>query len=283
MDCYPMSLQFLLRFISLGERRLDVELDFEKRYRLVREIIETVVLTVLMFLIIRLAVQNFNIDGMSMEPRLHNQELILVDKWTYTFHPFARGDVIVFVAPPNPTQDYIKRIVGLPGDVITIHDTAVYVNGSLLKEAYVDPGRQGNQYQSFDNRVIPPNAYFVLGDNRGGSSDSRDWGCVPRDNVIGRAALVYWPLGQDNNGLLANFSTVFNNIPAPDKKLASNTANMCPIRNMPGATSAVNEVQQAGVLNPSISPINMDAMLLLVMPGVFVGFSFKRKRRGNRL
>src|SRR5579862_4994324 len=105
------------------------ELDFEKRYRLVREIIETIVLTVLMFLIIRMAVQNFNIDGHSMEPGLHNQELILVDKWTYLFHPPTRGDTIVFVAPPNPSLDYIKRIVGLPGDVITIQGTTVSVNG----------------------------------------------------------------------------------------------------------------------------------------------------------
>src|SRR2546428_8342888 len=97
-----------------------VELDFEKRYRLVREVIETVVLTVLMFLVIRLAVQNFNIEGMSMEPNLHDKELILVDKWSYLFHAPDRGDVIVFIAPPNHGQDYIKRVIGLPGDVITI-------------------------------------------------------------------------------------------------------------------------------------------------------------------
>ncbi|GCE19684.1 signal peptidase I [Dictyobacter kobayashii] len=125
---------------------MDLEFDFEKRYRLVREIIETLVLTVLMFLVIRLAVQNFNIDGMSMEPSLHNQELVIVDKWSYFFHEPARGDVIVFVAPPNPSQDYIKRIVGLPGDVISIQDTRVTVNNKQLSETYVDPQRQGNPY-----------------------------------------------------------------------------------------------------------------------------------------
>jgi signal peptidase I len=261
---------------------LDVELDFEKRYRLVREIIETVVLTVLMFLIIRLAVQNFNIDGMSMEPRLHNQELILVDKWTYTFHPFTRGDVIVFVAPPNPSQDYIKRIIGLPGDIITIHDTSVYVNGSLLKEKYVDPGRQGNQYASFDNRVVPPNAYFVLGDNRAGSSDSRDWGCVPQSNIIGRAALVYWPLDQNNNGLLPNFSSVFANLPAPNKKIASTSTDLCPIRHVATALSAGSGDQPDGVLNPAANPLSMNALLLLVMPGIFAGCSFKRPKHQKR-
>src|SRR5437764_8345243 len=118
---------------------MNVELDFEKRYRLVREVIETIVLTILMFLVIRLAVQNFNIEGTSMEPSLHNKELILVDKWTYLFRPPARGDVVVFVAPPNPSQDYIKRVIGIPGDKITIKDTTVIVDGMTLREIDVDP------------------------------------------------------------------------------------------------------------------------------------------------
>src|SRR5437588_3825866 len=121
---------------------MNVELDFEKRYRLVREVIETIVLTILMFLVIRLAVQNFNIDGHSMEPSLHDKELILVDKWTYLFHPPQRGDVIVFKAPPEPSQDYIKRIVALPGDTITVRDTTVIVDGVTLRETYVDPNNQ---------------------------------------------------------------------------------------------------------------------------------------------
>src|SRR5712692_209860 len=125
---------------------MNPQLDFEKRYRLVREVIETIVLTVLMFLVIRFAVQNFNLAGTSMEPNLHNQELILVDKWTYLFRPPARGHVIVFVAPPQPSQDYIKRVIGLPGDAITILDTTVIVDGMTLKETYVDPNNQGNMY-----------------------------------------------------------------------------------------------------------------------------------------
>src|SRR6266566_2801678 len=147
---------------------MNADLDFEKRYRLVREVIETIVLTVLMFLVIRFAVQNFNIEGTSMEPSLHNQELILVDKWTYLFRPPTRGDVIVFIAPPQPSQDYIKRVIGLPGDTITINNTTVIVDGVTLKETYVDPNNQGNQYFSkqIQNMVVPPNDYFVLGDNR---------------------------------------------------------------------------------------------------------------------
>jgi signal peptidase I len=192
---------------------MNPELDFEKRYRLVREVIETVVLTIVMFLIIRFAVQNFNIVGHSMEPNLHDKELILVDKWTYLFHPPSRGDVIVFIAPPVPTDDYIKRIIGIPGDTITIHNTTVTVDGVSLHETYIDPAMQGNPYAfKTINEVVPPNNYFVLGDNRAGSDDSRDWGFVPRQNIIGRAAFVYWPLQQDNDGFLPNESAVFANV-----------------------------------------------------------------------
>lgn len=228
---------------------MNLELDFEKRYRLVREVIETVVLTVLMFLVIRMAVQNFNIEGMSMEPSLHDKELVLVDKWSYLFHSPERGDVVVFVAPPNHTQDYIKRVIGLPGDVITIRDTTVIVDGVTLKETYVDTGHQGNPYafKTIVNVIVPPNSYFVLGDNRAGSSDSRDWGFVPRKNIIGRAALVYWPLREDNNGLLPNVSAVFAS------------------------------VHQARATPTGQAPVlNVDGVLLLIIPCVFAIFPRRR-------
>ena len=196
---------------------MNPELNFEKRYRLLREIVETVVLTLLMFLVIRFAVQNFNVDGTSMEPNLHNTELILVDKWTYLFRAPARGDVIVFVAPPHPSMDYVKRVIGLPGDVITIRNTTVIVDGITLNETYVAPQNQGNlfSYKSITNLVVPQGDYFVLGDNRAVSSDSRDWGFVPKGNIVGRAAFVYWPLGQDNNGFLPNVSAVFAKVHQP--------------------------------------------------------------------
>jgi len=232
---------------------MNVELDFEKRYRLVREIIETVVLTVLMFFVIRQAVQNFNIQGMSMEPSLHNEELILVDKWSYLFHAPTRGDVVVFVAPPHPDQDYIKRIIAVPGDTITINDTTVIVDGVKLHETYVDPHRQGNlyAYKTISNKVIPPDEYFVLGDNRIGSSDSRDWGLLSGGNIIGRAALVYWPHGQSNNGLLPNVSEVFANV-------HQNQAG-----EVPGSP-------QRGAM------VDLDGMFLLILPPLFLVFSRRR-------
>lgn len=238
---------------------MNIELDFEKRYRLIREIIETIVLTILMFLVIRFAVQNFNIEGTSMEPSLHNTELILVDKWSYLFHAPEHGDVIVFVAPPDPSQDYIKRIIAVPGDVLTIHDTTVIVDGVTLREPYVAQQNQGNPYafKVINNLVVPPNDYFVLGDNRGGSSDSRNWGFVPRANIIGKAALVYWPLGQNNDGFLPNYASVFANVHQPTARTSS---------------------QQNG----SIPALNVDGLFLIAMPGLLMVFARQRKHRSRK-
>ena len=232
--------------------RMNPQLDFEKRYRLVREVIETIVLTLLMFLVIRFAVQNFNIEGHSMEPSLHDQELILVDKWTYLFHPPSRGDVIVFIAPPQPSQDYIKRVIGVPGDVITIQNANVIVDGVPLKEIYVDPRNQGGTFEDRNivNMVVPPNDYFVLGDNRANSSDSRVWGFVPKQNIIGRAAVVYWPLQQDNDGFLPNVSAVYANVHQGSSALTT--------------------------LNDGV--IDATPLLLLAAPFVFVVFLRRRRK-----
>ena len=238
---------------------MNPEFDFEKRYRLVREIIETIVLTLLMFLIIRFAIQNFNVDGTSMEPNLHDKELILVDKWTYMFRAPERGDVIVFIAPPHPDMDYVKRVIGLPGDIITIRNTTVIVDGVTLTEPYVAPQNQGNMfaYKNITNLVVPPNDYFVLGDNRAVSSDSRDWGFVPKANIIGRAAFVYWPLGQDNNGFLKNYAFVFTNV------------------HMPGSGALSNPNNGPGL-------VNADALVLILVPAISLGgIWFRKKRRGQ--
>lgn len=235
---------------------MDPQLNFEKRYRLVREVIETIVLTLLMFLVIRFAVQNFNIEGHSMEPNLHDQELILVDKWTYLFHPPSRGDVIVFIAPPQPSQDYIKRVIGVPGDVVTIQGTRVIVDGVNLHETYIDPKNQGGTFEDkpISNMVVPPDDYFVLGDNRANSSDSRVWGFVPKQNIIGRAALVYWPLQQDNDGFLPNVSGVYANI------------------------------HQGTTAQTTLSDGIIDAtpFVLLAAPIVFIMFLHLRKKTGSR-
>ncbi len=193
-----------------------MEQKIGKRYHLIREIIETVLLTVLVFVAINLAVRNYTVCGISMEPTLHGQERIMVDKVPYMFHAPSRGDVIVFIPPNDPSVYYVKRVIAIPGDVITVDDTTVKVNGVTLQEPYIDPKLQGNPYDAIDDSVVPANDYFVMGDDRAHSSDSRDWGFVPRDNIIGRADLVYWPLKEDNDGFLHNFSSVFAKVHQPN-------------------------------------------------------------------
>lgn len=239
---------------------LKEEKQFNKRYRLIREIIETIILTVLMFIVINLAVQNYDVSGPSMEPSLHDQERIMVDKVSYHLHNPARGDVVVFVAPPNPSLNYVKRVIAVPGDVLTIQGTTVHVNNALLKETYVSPAYQGNPYNAIVNRVLPPDQYFVMGDDRRNSSDSREWGFVPRQNIVGRAALVYWPLGQENSGFLPDVSSVFASV-------HTNTTRV--------------QLLTSSHLHPSLgnSTFGTEGAIFFAMPGLLLVCSRYRKKR----
>lgn len=197
-----------------------------KQSNIVREILETIALAFVIFVVVHFAIQSYYVDGISMEPSLHNTEHIMVNKLAYLFHAPQRGDVIIFVAPPDPNQDYVKRIIAIPGDVITIKGTTVIVDGVTLDETYVAPQDQGNpySYKKINNVVVPPNDYFVLGDNRAVSDDSRAWGFVPRANIIGEAAFVYWPLNANNLGFLPSASSVFAHVhQEPSGGLGSHT------------------------------------------------------------
>lgn len=177
-----------------------------RNFRLMLEVLETAVLTLLLFMVVRLTVQNFKVDGPSMMPTLQNSEYILVDKAEYYLHAPRRGDVIVFIAPPSTATDYVKRIIGVPGDNIRVgQDGVVYVNGTRINEPYVND--LDNPYGQV-TYTLKANQYFVLGDNRGDSSDSRAWGPVPRNYIIGKAALVYWPVADLH--LLHDWSGVFS-------------------------------------------------------------------------
>ena len=131
-----------------------------------------------------------------MQPNYPNGEFLLTDKVTYRFNPPQRGDVIVFKAPVNEEDDYIKRIIGLPGETVSIKNGHVYINGKMLEENYLASTlyTSGGLFLPNDKEVVvPQDHFFVLGDNRPYSSDSRAWGFVPKQNIIGRAWLVYWP------------------------------------------------------------------------------------------
>ena len=156
---------------------------------LARELIETLALTLVIFLLIRFAVQNFRIEGFSMEPNFHDGQFLIVDKLSYMLHTPERGDVIVFVPPNNTTRDFIKRVIGLPGDQVEVISGRVFVNGVALDEPYpLAPATY-----SAPTVTVPAEEYFVLGDNRNNSSDSHSWGPVSVKSVIGKAWVSYWP------------------------------------------------------------------------------------------
>jgi len=179
-----------------------------RRLRMLREILETIAITTLVFLVFRFAFQNYRVDGHSMVPTLQDQQYILVNRAAYLFHGPERGDIIVFAYPLDPTQDFIKRIVGIPGDHVQVdQDGVVSINGVQLSEPYVSAII--NPYDPTD-LTLGPNQYFVLGDNRGDSSDSRVWGPVPRQNIIGQAWFVYWPLG--NFHVIPSASNTFSSL-----------------------------------------------------------------------
>jgi signal peptidase I len=174
---------------------------------LVREIIETLALTLIIFVVIHFTIQNYMVDGTSMQPGLNNSQYVLVNKLAYLFHAPERGDVIVFHWPIDTNKDLIKRVIGIPGDVIVVDSTTVQVNGVLLNEPYINAPANpaGNRW------VVPPNDYFVMGDNRQVSDDSRDWGFVPKSYIIGRAVFIYWPLNSWH--FINTYSSVYSKIP----------------------------------------------------------------------
>jgi signal peptidase I len=143
------------------------------------------------FFIITFLYQPVRVEGTSMMPRLGDQDRLFINKFVYHFADIHRGDVVVFHYPRDPRKSYIKRVIAEPGDELRIDDGRTYINGRLLPEPYVP--RRFHDSRSQDPMVIPVGEYFVMGDHRSISSDSRDFGPVPRDLIYGKAAFVYWP------------------------------------------------------------------------------------------
>ena len=150
-------------------------------------------LVVSLFIILFLY-QPVRVEGTSMLPRLEDQDRLFINKFAYRFEAIDRNDVVVFYYPHDHSKSYIKRVIALPGDLLIIDHGTVSVNGIPLNEPYVHEKYQDDR--SLPEQVVPPGEFFVMGDHRSISSDSRDFGPVPRDLIYGRAALVYWPLDQ---------------------------------------------------------------------------------------
>lgn len=154
-----------------------------------REMAETLLLAFVLFVIINLLTARVRVDGPSMEPSYYHNNRVVVLKVAYMLGDIQRGDVIVFPAPPNPDEDYIKRVIGLPGDEVMVVDGVVYVNDQPLDEPYIN----AKPISSMRPLTIPEGMVFVMGDNRNVSSDSRAWGPLPIEDIIGKAVFVYWP------------------------------------------------------------------------------------------
>lgn len=172
---------------------------FRKIGTIFLDIIETIVIALAIFVIIYLFLfQPHQVRGNSMSPNLHDNNYLLTDKISYRLNNPKRGEIVIFVAPKNEEYDYIKRIVGLPEEKVSINENnQVLINDQKLDESYLPTGTEtfGGAFLEIGKTItVPEDEYFILGDNRNHSSDSRDWGFVPRKNIIGKAWFRYWPL-----------------------------------------------------------------------------------------
>ncbi len=145
-------------------------------------------------LIVIFVVQPVKVEGTSMQPRLVDQERIFVNRFIYRFSEIQRGDVVVFWYPRDRSKSFIKRVLGVPGDEVEIRRGSVYVNEKKIEEPYLDP--QFRDQDSLGRRIVPSDRYFVLGDHRSSSNDSRNWGFVPRELIYGKAVFCYWPISR---------------------------------------------------------------------------------------
>ena len=181
--------------------------------RLAREILEAVLLALLALIILQGTVRNFKVEGSSMSPTLEGGQYLVVDQVSYlkldverlsrivpfwsaddvdpkfAFDPPTRGEIIVFRYPVDQSKDFVKRVVGLPGERVEVHSGTVYIDGAALSEPYLRRSDQSNARPL----TLGEKQYYVVGDNRRNSNDSRAWGVVPEDHIVGRVLLVYWP------------------------------------------------------------------------------------------
>ncbi len=197
--------------------------------RAAREIVETLLLALVIFLAVRLIVLNFRVDGDSMVPNLHNTEMLLVNRnayfnfdlnrlrnllpgddeegadVVYPFDPPERGDIVVFDPPEESDKPYIKRVIALPGETVSFQGGEVQINGQPLDEPYIEDGITRCRARENDNCevTVPEGTVYVLGDNRDGSQDSRSFGVVDVDAIVGKAWFTYWPL--DDLGLVPHY------------------------------------------------------------------------------
>lgn len=154
------------------------------------ETLETLALALLLFLAINFVSARIRVDGSSMVPSFHDGDYVIVNRLAYRLGEIQRGDVVVFPYPLNPEEDFIKRVIGLPGDRVSVSGGQVYLNGTAIEEDYIDEPIRADVAEV----IVPEGNVFVMGDNRNDSDDSRRWGPLSIDVIIGKAVFRYWPL-----------------------------------------------------------------------------------------
>jgi len=168
------------------------ELFFKSSFSIKSWIRDILVAFAIAIFIILFVVQPVKVEGTSMQPVLRDQERIFVNRFIYHFRDISRGDVVVFRYPNDPSKSFIKRVLAIPGDEIEIRAGMVFLNGRRYDEPYIPP--EFGDRRSYPRTIVPPGRYFVLGDHRNSSNDSRNWGFVERDLIYGKAFFCYWPL-----------------------------------------------------------------------------------------
>ena len=165
-----------------------------------KDIVKTIALALVIYIIVQFMVTGVEVQMTSMEPTLHQGQRLMVDKVTYWFKTPQRGDIVVFYPPRDSDELYIKRIIATPGETIEIKQGKVLINGNSIEEPYIS----FNSTAPLERQVIPADNYFVMGDNRNGSYDSRAWGPVTEDSIVGKAWVLYWPFSEW--GMAPNYS-----------------------------------------------------------------------------
>jgi signal peptidase I len=167
---------------------------------LLREVAEVVVLAVILYIGISFAVQAVHVEGLSMFATLDDNDYLIANKIDYRLHAPQRGDIVILRPPTNNSTDFIKRIIALPGERLLIRDGAIYINGHKLDEPYLpEEWTIDSTWNGGAEKVMPPNDYFVMGDNRNRSQDSRFFGPISRDRIDGKAWFRIWPLDRFGN------------------------------------------------------------------------------------
>src|SRR5216683_6568273 len=184
---------------------------------LLRELAEVVVLAIILYFGISFAVQTVHVEGLSMFATLDDNDCLIADKIAYRLHAPQRGDIIILRPPTDDSKDFIKRVIALPGERLLIRDAVVYINGHRLIEPYLPEAWSVNASWNPSNNpsgeLIPPNQYFVMGDNRNRSQDSRIFGPIGRDRIDGRAWFRIWPL--------SSFGNIYSKMPTLESGSAS--------------------------------------------------------------